>query len=77
MFELDHHRRLQLEQTLGRQVTASELEPVASLSELRAEQLEVVKVLAVRQLLSALIYMRAVVPSALTGELMRFINQYA
>lgn len=77
MTALEHHRLRQIERALGRSVSAAELEPVASLSSLKAEQLEVLKVLAQRQLVSALDYMRAIAPTALTGELKRFINQYA
>jgi hypothetical protein len=74
---LEHYRLVQIEQALGRSLSAAELEPVATISSLKPEQIGVVKVLAQQQLVSALDYMRAVVPTALTGELMRFINQYA
>lgn len=74
---LEHYRLVQIEQALGRSLSAAELEPVATLTSLKPEQLEVVKLLARRQLVSTLDYMRAIVPTALTGELMRFINQYA
>lgn len=74
---LEHYRLVQIEQALGRSLSAAELEPVATMSSLKPEQIGVVKVLAQQQLVSALDYMRAVVPTALTGELMRFINQYA
>lgn len=77
MTELEQPRQRQIERALGRALSATELEPVGSLSSLKAAQLEVVKILAQRQLVSALDYMRAIVPTALTAELKQFINQYA
>ena len=62
---------------LGRALGPSELKPVSSISDLSAEQVAVVKALAQVQLVSALDYMRAVVPSALTTTLTKFISTYA
>lgn len=72
----DDHRR-QIERLLGRALQPLELKPVSSISDLSSEQVAVVKALAQVQLVSALDYMRAVVPSALTMTLTKLISTYA
>ena len=71
---LDANHRRQIERTLGRSLTAAELSTAASVSELSAAQIDVVRALARQQLVSALDYMRAIVPDAVTPVLVKYIN---
>ena len=77
MSGLEPQRRRQIERALDRPLFPDDLVAVESIAALTAQQVDVVRTLAQRQLVAALDYMRAVVPTASTDALKAFINQYA
>ncbi len=68
--------RGQVENALGRTVTQDELRVVETIGELSSTHLAVLQVLSRRQRLAALLYLQAVVPNALSGDLNELINNY-
>ena len=72
----DFEGRSQVEDALGRAVTQAELSGVASPDKLSSENIEVLRVLARRQRLAALLYLKAVVPDAVFPDINELINSY-
>ena len=68
--------RSQVEGALGRPVTDDELKVVASLGHLSSENIAVLRVLARRQRLAALLYLKAIVPDAVFPDLNELINSH-
>lgn len=77
MSQIDPDHKRQIEDWLGRQLTNDELRPVESLDALSDDQLAVVAVIRPRNLIAPLLYLRFVVPSALTRELINLIDNIA
>jgi hypothetical protein len=70
---LGFHQREQIESWVGRALTPRELETVETIERLTPEHLEVARQLCQHQLVACMLYLRAVVPSALTRDLQRFM----
>lgn len=69
--------REQIESWLGRPLKHDELAPVATIEELSPLQLAVVEILAPRNALVAMHYLRAVVADTLVRDLMPFLDRIA
>ena len=74
MNELTPNARAQIEVELGRPLVAGELDARSSIAQLSPAQLAVFRTLVRTQRIATRLYLRAVLPDALTPELEAFIN---
>jgi hypothetical protein len=73
--KFDPDRRYQVEECLGRRLTDEEIIDAASLEELSAAQLTVINILAHRNRLAALLYLRGVARNVLGDDAIALIDR--